>query len=237
MTLFADTAKMLTQVDLSTDQLEAFGQYSLLLREWNERFNLTAIIDLQEIVVKHFLDSLSCARAWGRQLPRNLIDIGTGAGFPGIPLGIVFPDLRVTLVDSVGKKMDFCKHVVDELKLPNFEFVVDRSEALGLNKSFRHKFDCAVARAVAPLPTLLEYLLPLVRKGGFIIAQKGSSAAREVEKAGKAAAVLGGTFRPLIKVELPDLNDERFLIVLDKIADTPSGYPRRIGLPSKRPIQ
>ncbi|HMN14717.1 MAG TPA: 16S rRNA (guanine(527)-N(7))-methyltransferase RsmG [Bellilinea sp.] len=217
-------------------QVAQFEQYSALIREWNEKINLTTITDPVQIVTKHFLDSASCAVAWGEYPPDSLIDIGTGAGLPGLPLGILYPNMKITLADSVGKKIDFCKLVVKQLKLDNFQFLTKRSEELGLSPKHREKYEWAIARAVANLPVLLEFLLPLVKVGGSVTAQKGRSASAEMESARTACRTLGGQFRPLKQVLIPWLEDERYLIIADKISYTPGGYPRRVGLPAKRPI-
>jgi 16S rRNA (guanine527-N7)-methyltransferase len=224
-------------IQLTARQLAAFQRYEQELLEWNERFNLTAIRDVESMRVKHFLDSLTCLLAWRDAPPGSLIDIGTGAGFPGLPIKILLPNLRLTLVESVGKKASFCKHMVEALKLEHVEVLQARAEELGQMKEYREKFDWAVARAVASLPVLAEYLLPLVHVGGGMLAQKGESAAAEAHAAERAFQVLGGNLRQLKKVELPGVAEERFLVIVDKKAPTPPGYPRRVGLPLKKPIQ
>jgi len=236
MNNISDGIAKLLGFSLTENQAAQFDQFSTLLREWNEKFNLTAITDPNQIVTKHFLDSSSCAIAWGQYPPQSLIDIGSGAGFPGIPLAILYPEMKITLVDSVGKKVDFCKLAAKELKLGNIFTLTNRAEELGLSPKHREKYEWAVGRAVANLPVLLEFLLPLVKVGGSITAQKGSSAATELESARAACKTLGGQFRPIIEVIIPRLDDKRYLIVADKIKYTPGGYPRRVGLPAKRPI-
>lgn len=164
------------------------------------------------------------------------MDVGTGAGFPGIPLKIALPKMQLTLVESVGKKAAFCQHIVDTLKLEKVTVLHARAEELGQHKDHRECYDWAVARAVANLPVLAEYLLPLVRVGGGMLAQKGESAIAETHAAERAIRVLGGQLRQVRKVELPGVAEDRFLVVVNKKAPTPPGYPRRVGLPAKRPI-
>ena len=197
---------------------------------------MTAIRDGEGIRSKHFLDSLTCMLVWRDRPPERLIDIGTGAGFPGIPLKIIMPRLQLTLVESVGKKLEFCRHMVEVLGLENVTCLQARAEELGLAREHREKYDWAVARAVANLPVLAEYLLPLVRVGGGMLAQKGETGPAEAHKADRAIHVLGGRIKQLIPVLLPGVTEERFLVVVDKVSATPPGYPRRVGLPAKRPI-
>lgn len=229
-------SKNLLSLQLSQKQLDMFALYEKELLEWNERFNLTAIRKPEEIRSKHFLDSLTCLQGFKEPWPTRLIDIGTGAGFPGIPLKIAFPHLRLTLVESVGKKADFCRHMVEMLQLDRVDVIQSRAEDLGQAVDHREVYDMAVARAVAALPVLAEYLLPLVKVGGRVIAQKGESAPAEVHAAEHALRVLGGRVHQITPVELPGVADERFLVIIDKIAATPPAYPRRAGLASKRPL-
>jgi 16S rRNA (guanine527-N7)-methyltransferase len=210
--------------------------YERELVDWNARFNLTAIRDPQEIHIKHFLDSLTCLLAMRKVSIGRLIDIGTGAGFPGIPIKIIYPKMQLTLVESVGKKAEFCRHVVKILDLQGVEVVQERAESLGQNPSYREQYDWAVARAVAILPVLAEYLLPLVRVGGSMLAMKGESGPAEAHSAERALRVLGGHLRQLLPVTLPGVVEERYLVVIDKVAATPDGYPRKVGIPSKRPL-
>ena len=221
---------------LTRSQLTALSLYEKELVDWNTRFNLTAIRDPQEIYIKHFLDSLTCLMALRESSVDRLIDVGTGAGFPGIPIRIVYPKMQLTLVESVGKKAEFCRHVVNILDLQGVEVVQDRAEVLGQNPSYRERFDWAVARAVAVLPVLAEYLLPLVRVGGSMLAMKGENGPAEAHSAQRALGVLGGHLRQLIPVTLPGVAEERYLVVIDKVAATPNGYPRKVGLPAKRPL-
>ena len=221
---------------LTRSQLTALSLYEKELVDWNTRFNLTAIRDPQEIYIKHFLDSLTCLMALRESSVDRLIDVGTGAGFPGIPLRIVYPKMQLTLVESVGKKAEFCRHVVNILDLQGVEVVQERAEVLGQQPSYRERYDWAVARAVAILPVLTEYLLPLVRVGGSMLAMKGESGPAEAHSAQRALGVLGGHLRQLIPVTLPGVAEERYLVVIDKIAATPNGYPRKVGAPAKHPL-
>jgi 16S rRNA (guanine527-N7)-methyltransferase len=221
---------------LSRAQLLSLSLYERELVDWNARLNLTAIRDPQEIRIKHFLDSLTCLLALRETVIGRLIDIGTGAGFPGIPLKIIYPKMQLTLVESVGKKAEFCRHVVKILDLQGVEVVQERAESLGQNPSYREQYDWAVARAVAILPVLAEYLLPLVRVGGSMLAMKGESGPAEAHSAERALRVLGGHLRQLLPVTLPGVAEERYLVVIDKVAATPKGYPRKVGVPAKRPL-
>jgi len=213
-----------------------FILYRSELQKWNTQFNLTAIRTLEEIESKHFMDALSLLPTLQHYRVSSLIDIGTGAGFPGIPLKIVRSDLRLVLVESVEKKAGFCRHITSILELSDVKVLTERAEAVGQNRQYREQFDCAVARAVAALPILLEYLLPLVRVGGIVIAQKGASAGQEMEQAKNACAILGGGKMHSERVHIPGLDDERYLIIVEKIRNTPEQYPRRIGLPARKPL-
>jgi 16S rRNA (guanine527-N7)-methyltransferase len=236
MDFLFEQAKSILGLHLSTPQRNAFDLYEHELLEWNEKFNLTAIRKVEEIRSKHFLDSLTCLQGFKEPKPIRMIDIGTGAGFPGIPLKIAYPHLRLTLVESVGKKAEFCRHIVEILKLERVEVLQARAEDLGQTTGHREVYDLAVARAVASLPVLIEYLLPLVKVGGRVIAQKGEAAPAEVHAAEHALRVLGGRIHQVKPVVLPGVADERFLVIIDKIAATPGTYPRRSGLPAKRPL-
>lgn len=236
MDQFVQNCQQLLNIRLSDEQIDAFRTYETELMSWNEKFNLTAIRDVKQIQNKHFLDSLTCILAWGENSPKKLIDVGTGAGFPGIPLKIIYPNMKLTLVESVGKKAKFCEHICKELGLRDVETIQERAEVIGQDSSFREKFDWAVARAVANLPILVEYLLPLVRLGGGVIAQKGESGPAEAQKSTRPIQILGGTLRQLLPVTVPGVVEERYLVIIDKIARTPKIYPRRTGIPSKQPL-
>jgi 16S rRNA (guanine527-N7)-methyltransferase len=230
-------AQTLLNLHLTARQVAALQCYERELLDWNSRMNLTAIRDAEGIRVKHFLDSFTCLAAWKDAPPTSLIDVGTGAGFPGIPLKILYPAMRLTLVDSIGKKVEFCRHMVHTLGLEKTEVYQARAEELGQNKAHRERYDWAVARAVANLNILAEYLLPLVRVGGAMLAQKGESAPAEAHVGEHAVRVLGGHLRQLIPVSLPGVAEERFLLIIDKVAATPPNYPRRVGVPTKTPLR
>lgn len=226
----------LTRISLTDSQLQKFLTYEQLLVEWNEKINLTAIRDVEGIRTKHFLDSLSCELAM-RNLPADrVIDVGTGAGFPGIPLKIIHPSMQLTLVESIGKKARFCQLVAQNLQLTQVQVLTTRAEELAHQPAHREVYDWALARAVANLPVLVEYLLPLVRVGGFVLAQKGSTAHPEAQTASKAIQLLGGELENILPVELPGVADPRYLIVIRKVHTTPALYPRQAGLPVKKPI-
>jgi 16S rRNA (guanine527-N7)-methyltransferase len=223
-------------LNLSRSQISTLSLYERELIDWNTRFNLTAIRDPQEIQIKHFLDSLTCLLVLRESPVDRLIDVGTGAGFPGIPLKIIYPKMQLTLVESVGKKAEFCRHVVKILDLRGVDVIQERAEILGQIPSYREQYDWAIARAVAILPVLSEYLLPLVRVGGSMVAMKGESGPAEAHSADRALRVLGGHLRQLLPVTLPGVVEERYLVVIDKIAATPNGYPRKVGMPAKHPL-
>jgi 16S rRNA (guanine527-N7)-methyltransferase len=223
-------------IRLTGRQVAALITFENELLAWNQRFNLTAIRDPAGIRTKHFLDSFSCVLAWKDKPPARLIDVGTGAGFPGIPLKILYPSMQLSLVESVGKKAAFCRHAVALLGLENVAVITGRAEELGQLPAQRESYDWAVARAVAALPVLAEYLLPLVRVGGKMLAQKGHSAPAETQIAEPALKLLGGQLRQLLPVTLPGVAEERYLVVVDKLAATPPQYPRKPGFPAKKPL-
>ncbi len=234
---FSENVRSLLGLDLNRSQLEALGHYEAELLSWNQRINLTAIKDSAGVRVKHFLDSLTILKAWERQNPpERLIDIGTGAGFPGLVLKLVWSNTQVTLVESVRKKADFCCHIVDQLGMSGVEVLTERAEVVGQDPDHRHAYDLAVARAVARMPILMEYLLPLVHRNGVVMAMKGETAPAETHTADNAIKLLGGRIRKLVHVELPGVVEERFIVVVDKVARTPEELPRRTGIPAKNPI-
>ncbi len=236
MEAFVREARRLFGIRLSHWQVEALLTYERELLEWNRQFNLTAVRDREGIRTKHFLDSFSCVLAWKDNPPRCLVDVGSGAGFPGIPLKILYPSMLLTIVESISKKTRFCAHVVEKLGLEKVEVLTARAEEVGQRESHRERFDWAVARAVANLPVLAEYLLPLIRVGGRMLAQKGANTLLEVHQAQRAFKILGGELRQLIPVELPGVVEERCLVVVDKVAATPPQYPRRVGVPNRKPL-
>ena len=220
-------------IELNLTQKAQFSTFLDELKLWNERTNLTAIREDDDIIKKHFLDSLSVLSA----IPKNtqtVIDVGTGAGFPGLPIAIAEPNISVTLLESSDKKVEFLKHIVSKLELKNVIVLSGRAEDGGKNLSHREKYDVATARAVANLATLAEYLLPFIRIGGKMIAQK-SAETPEIDGAKNAIEILGGGNLQIIPIIIRDL-EPRNLIVIEKIKSTPSEYPRRIGVPSKKPL-
>ena len=235
--LFLEGATQLG-IHLTGAQLEAFDQYSRLLIDWNQRINLTRIIDPVDIAHKHFLDSLSLVQAIPLDLDSkfSLIDVGSGAGFPGIPLKIVLPDFNLTLLEATNKKTIFLQHVVDQLRLENVTMLTARAEEAGRQPAQRGQYDLAVARAVAPLSVLAEYTLPLVKVGGWVIAQKGQHPAEEIKQAANALGILGGQVKHVVAVTIPGVSAARHLVLIQKIKPTPKFYPRRPGLPTKKPI-
>lgn len=230
-------------IALTDTQVQQFEAYHHLLVEWNERFNLTAITGYEEVQTKHFLDSLAgyalLGDALGERLhsePVSLCDVGTGAGFPGIPLRIVLPNLQLALVDGTAKKIAFLEHVCQELDLANVTFVQGRAEEMGQQAEWRAQFDVVTARAVAQLNTLVEYLLPLVKRDGVALLYKGSNATQEVAEAEKAISLLGGDTATITPVKVPWLEESRHLVLIRKVRPTPVQYPRGQGLARKSPL-
>lgn len=219
---------------LEEEQIEQFYQYEKLLLIWNEKINLTAITKPEEIILKHFIDSMTIAKYIGAN--KTLIDVGTGAGFPGIPLKIIRKDIKITLLDSLNKRVQFLNEIIKQLKLEEIETVHGRVEEFGKNKKYREKFDYATSRAVANLTTLSEYLLPLVKIEGKCICMKGSTVKEEIDQSQKAIAILGGKIEEIEAFQLPESDIDRHIILLRKIKQTPAKYPRKPGTPSKEPI-
>jgi 16S rRNA (guanine527-N7)-methyltransferase len=222
-------------IALSPAHQDQFAAYAAELQQWNQRINLTAITTSDDIVVRHFLDSLRCILAWGHHPPRTLIDVGTGAGFPGLPLKILYPDLQLVLVESTAKKTRFLQHIVHLLALADVTILHARAEAVGADPSHREQYDVVTARAVSELRVLLEYTLPLARVGGRVLAPKGGAVEEECAAAQQALALLGGTLQAVEPVLLPGL-EPRTLLVIDKTAATPARYPRAVGVPARRPL-
>lgn len=221
--------------ELSALQLEQFEKYYEMLVETNKVMNLTALTEPQDVAVKHFVDSLM---AYADYFPgKVLADVGTGAGFPGIPLKIYCPSLKVVLIDSLAKRLNFLQRVIAELGLKDIECVHLRAEDAGKNPAHREKYDIVTARAVARLSVLSEYCLPLVKVGGVFVALKGAKYQEEIAAAGKALNVLGGKLIEAKKVELPGLNDGRAVVTIKKVKASPKAYPRKAGLPDKNPLE
>jgi 16S rRNA (guanine527-N7)-methyltransferase len=215
-------------------QIDQLAAYVAELRAWNERVNLTAITGEREIVTRHFLDSLRLALSWGDP-PASLIDIGAGAGFPGVPLKILRPQMRLTLVESVGKKAAFLKHLSLTLGLEEVQVITARAEAIGRDPQHREQYDLSVARAVADLRVLAEYCLPLCRIGGRLLAPKGARIDDEVQQAQHAITLLGGRIIAVEPVALPEV-EPRTLVVIEKVEPTLAVYPRAPGVPARRPL-
>src|SRR5512143_3928513 len=228
-------ALQLFNVHLTGRQVMSLITYERELMDWNQKFNLTAIRDMESIRTKHYLDSFSCVLAWKANPPSRLADVGTGAGFPGIPLKILYPNMHVTLIESVGKKAMFCQHVVRVLGLERVEVIQARAEDIGHDPRHRESYDWAAARAVAKLNVLSEYLLPLVKVGGMMLAQKGESGLAEAQTAEHAMRLLGGKLKHVMQVNLPRVADDRYLVLVEKTAATPPRYPRKPGMPSRQP--
>lgn len=223
---------------LNKDQIEQFNLYYRELLDWNSRVNLTAITGYEEVQVKHFLDSLSVTLACQPPMDSvdfRLIDVGTGAGIPGVPLKIMLPGIRLTLLDATAKKAAFLNHLKSRLGL-DIEIVVGRAEEIAHDTRYREQFDIVLSRAVASLPALVELALPFCKVGGSFIAQKKGNIDREIDMAIRAINILGGTLREVKRIELEELSDERILIIIDKVSTTSELYPRRPGMPLKRPL-
>ncbi len=223
-------------ISLTSHQRGQLGMYYRLLMEWNQKMNLTAITEPHEVAVKHMIDSLSAFDE--DDFPENaaIIDVGTGAGFPGIPLKIFRPDLRLTLLDSLNKRISFLQAVVDALQLEQAVCVHGRAEEAARKKEYREHYDIAVSRAVARLSVLSEYCLPFVKKGGVFLALKGMKYQEEMEEAEKAVKILGGGEMKARSVHLPGLEDKRAVISVRKLSATPKTYPRKAGTPERNPI-
>ena len=222
-------------VRFSVEQTEQFFEYMNLLIEWNEKMNLTAITEPEDIILKHFIDSITILKEIKEDV--KLVDVGTGAGFPGIPISIMKPSIKVTLVDSLNKRLMFLQEVADKLNLKNINMLHMRAEELGQNKKYRESFDIATSRAVANLSTLSEYLIPLVKVNGKVISMKASSAQEEIKQANNAINVLGGAIKKIEEFNLPQSDIGRTIIVINKIKHTPEKYPRKSGIPSKEPLK
>ena len=227
------------RIVLSDVQKQQFEEYYKLLVEWNEVMNLTAITDYKDVMKKHFFDSLTVVRAYPEILTEvvSVIDIGTGAGFPGIPLKIAFPQIRLTLLDSLQKRLKFLQEVSDKLELGEIQMLHGRAEDYAKQPEFREHFDLCVSRAVANLSTLSEYLIPLVKVGGKCICMKAANATEEIDQAKKAISILCGAISKVDEFCLPQSDIGRTIIEIKKEKQTPNKYPRKAGLPSKEPIK
>lgn len=223
-------------LQLTPVQVQALETFQRELLDWNTRINLTAIREPEQVQIKHLLDSLTCLQVMQGTPVNKVIDVGTGAGLPGIPLKIAQPQIGLTLLESIEKKANFCRHIVQVLGLSGVSVITDRAETAGQSSAHREQYDWAVARAVARLPILAEYLLPLVRINGFMLAMKGENALEELRTAERAIRLLGGRLTQIMPVQLPRVSEKRHLLVIQKIHPTPANYPRRVGLPEKKPL-
>jgi 16S rRNA (guanine527-N7)-methyltransferase len=227
-------------IELSARQVDRFELYYRELLEWNRKVNLTAITDYASVQVKHFLDSLTVVLALPAEEMQkpdfNIVDVGTGAGFPGVPLKIIFPRPGLVLIEPTTKKTTFLRHIIAELELENVQVVNARAEESAHVPLYREQFDLALSRAVGPLPTLVELTLPFCRIGGRFVAQKKGEIEQEISRADKAISALGGKLAQIKKIELEEFTDARYLIIIDKMHTTPDKYPRRNGVPTRRPI-
>lgn len=233
--ILSDAAKEY-KVSLTDLQLEQFTIYNKLLLEWNQKINLTAITEPEQVAVKHMIDSISCYKKDVFEVGAHIIDVGTGAGFPGIPLKILQPDLHVTLLDSLNKRVKFLECVGEALALENVTVIHSRAEDGSRNREYRENFDIAVSRAVARLSVLCELCLPFVRVGGYFVALKGAQYKDEIVAADRAIKVLGGKIKEIVPVSLPGIDDVRAVIYIEKTAKTPKIYPRKSGTPEKNPL-
>ncbi|SDN10543.1 16S rRNA (guanine(527)-N(7))-methyltransferase RsmG [Lachnospira pectinoschiza] len=234
--LFIDNLKELG-VEIDSKQLEQFNQYYETLVEWNEFMNLTGITEYDEVLLKHFVDSLVLdPNKLIKSDKIKLIDVGTGAGFPGLPIKIAFPNVDVVLLDSLNKRIKFLDEVINKLGLENIKTIHSRAEDGGRNKELREQFDIAISRAVANLSSLAEYNLPYVKLGGYFVAMKSGEIDEEAENAKKAIKLLGGQLEKITKFRLPNTDIDRSLVLIKKVKETSKKYPRKAGLPTKEPL-
>ncbi len=219
-------------IQINDEQIQKFYEYMNLLLEWNEKINLTAITEPNEVILKHFIDSSTILKYIKNDM--EVVDVGTGAGFPGIPLNIINDNCKYTLVDSLNKRINFLNQIINNIKLENIVTVHSRIEDFAKNN--KESYDIATSRAVANLNVLLEYLLPLVKVGGVCICMKGSNIKEEIESSNKALEVLGGKIEKIEEIILPDSDIVRNIIIVRKVKNTPNKYPRKAGIPTKEPI-
>lgn len=224
-------------IPLNDRQEKQFLQYYELLKEWNKVMNLTAITEYEDVMEKHFVDSVSLAREIDFSGCETLIDVGTGAGFPGLPIKIIYPHIKVVLLDSLNKRIKFLNTVVENLELSEVTAIHGRAEDVAKDKKYREQFDICVSRAVANLSSLSEYCLPFVKKGGIFVSYKSGSVEEEAEQANNAVKMLGGKINRIEKFVLPNSVIERSFIIIDKKKETPGRYPRKAGIPVKEPLR
>ena len=224
-------------ITLSSSQIESFNCYYEMLMEWNKVMNLTAITDYHETLVKHFMDSLMISRILDLNKISRMIDVGTGAGFPGIPVKIVYPHIKLVLLDSLNKRIKFLNAVTETLELENVSTLHGRAEDYAKKPEYREKFDLCVSRAVANLSTLSEYSLPFIKKNGYFVAYKSGNCEEEIEESKNAVKILGGEIKRIDKFELPGTDMRRALVQIEKVKNTPGRYPRKAGTPAKEPLK
>lgn len=224
-------------ISLDDGQIQQFLAYKESLLEWNDKINLTAIVDDYEIIIKHFIDSLSCLSTGKFFHGCTMIDVGTGAGFPGIPIKIARTDIKVTLMDSLNKRIQFLNHVIETTGIKDINAIHSRAEDLGNQKVYREKYDIVVSRAVANLAVLAEYCMPFVKVGGYLISMKGSDVDTELQQAKNAVKILGGEIETISNIVLPETDIKHSLIIIKKIQQCPTKYPRKAGKPSKEPLK
>jgi len=225
-------------IDLTSAQIDSFQIYYQELIDWNHRINLTAIIDYHDVQVKHFLDSLTVFFGLPEPLPKDfkLIDVGSGGGFPGLPLKIIFPQIEMVLLESTNKKADFLKHIVQTLGLDDVDVVAGRAEEMAHLPDYREQFDTVVARGLAEMDVLAELTLPFCRVGGYLIAQKKGEIETELAASLNAITAMGGRLSGVKNIALSEFTDRRCLLIIEKVSPTPAKYPRRPGIPTKRPL-
>lgn len=220
-------------IEISEEKMQKFYQYMKILLEWNEKINLTAITEEEEIIKKHFIDSITISKLIKEN--STVIDVGTGAGFPGIPLAII-KNIEVTLLDSLNKRINFLNEVKEKINIDNVTTIHGRAEEIGQNKQYRESFDYAVSRAVAPINVLLEYMLPLVKEGGYCLCMKGPKIIDEIKGIETVAKKLGGEFIEIKELKVANENTEKNVVIVKKVEKTNKKYPRKPGTPSKMPL-